>query len=250
MFGEKGRVGPRRWRLIATLYLAALVTTACGTANATRSAASESDHKTLVVEFDVTKSLTRQFRVEARDAVAAALPRLTHGDHGAIDIYVRKIDHSSGSDEAAVASYHVRGVHKCAENNPFDQACRNARIASVRSARAEAREIAAAIRRLNLPRGESGTVIRGGLAAAGEIFADEEGLKLLVVASDMRPSHASPPRPKVVLNGVHVILLFSCRQPIAVCQQRRSSWAAELSHDGAASVRILDAQQMTELFRG
>jgi hypothetical protein len=248
MFSQKGRAGPNKSALVVALTISLLMT-ACGTASATVTSNS-SKKETVVIDFDVTKSLTKQFRLGARDAVAAALPRLAHGNHGPIDIYVRKIDHSSGSDEAGVAEYQISGVHGCAGSNPFDQACRNAHNGSVRAARAQARRIAAKIRRLDLPRAKAGTVIRGALAAAGEILSEEDGMKFLVIASDLRPSHASPPRPHVALDGVHVIVLFSCRQPIAICQQRHTSWTAELSHDGAASVRFLEAQQMTELFRG
>ena len=204
---------------------------------------------TLVIELDVTRSLKTEFRLAARNAIADALPRLIHGDHGAVDIYVRKIDHSSGNDEAAVLSIHLDGVHVCSAGNPFDQKCRNAHKRSLRVARRQLWAARRKIRALRLPQAKAGTVIRGGLAVAGEILASTPGDKWLIVASDMRPSHAHTPRPTIALNGVHVVILFACRQPVAICQIRQSRWSKELERDGAIHpVKFLAAQQMDELF--
>ena len=104
------------------------------------------------------------------------------------------------------------------DGNPFDQKCRNAHKKSVRVANHQVQTARRKIRALRLPRAEAGTVIRGGLAVAGEIFESTRGDKWLIVASDMLPSHAWPPRPAIALGGVHVVVLFACRQPVAICQ--------------------------------
>jgi hypothetical protein len=213
-------------------------------ANGTTSAAPTD--MAVVVEIDVTSSVADSFRASAKKAVADAIVRLSRQPHGVITIYVRKIDHCPGCDEAALATYRIDAVHEC--TNPFDQKCREDRGRPLREARAIARKI----RAIRVPVGHAGTNIRGGLAVAGEILAEERGEKWLVVASDMRPSNTKPPkkRPVIKLDNVHVVVLYACRQGIAFCQERRNAWQTELKHDGAVHpVTFLFSQQMNEPWR-
>jgi hypothetical protein len=206
--------------------------------------------RTVVVLLDATASLTDQFRTSARDAVAAGIERLVHDPQGPVTIYLRRIDHSSGSDSAAIASFHIDAVESC-EANPFDQRCRLRHEAELAHARRQAHVIAGEIRNLRLTPTSAGTSIRGAFAAAGAIFANQAGSRILVVASDLRPSHASAPSPAVNLHGVRATVLFSCRQPIAVCQTRQIKWAAELIRDGVRPpIHFLTTQQASLLFTG
>jgi hypothetical protein len=197
----------------------------------------------IVFQLDVTSSVANSFRADAQDAFAKAIVRLSRRPHGAITVYVRKIDHTPGLDEAALGTYHIDAVHECP--NPFDQDCRGAEGRPVRQAQAIARKI----RAIHEPVARAGTIIRGGLAVAGENLAGKRGEKWLVVASDMRPSHTRPKVPPVVkLGNVNVVVLYACSQGIAQCQERRNAWRAELEHDGAVHpVPFLFSQQMNEL---
>lgn len=204
----------------------------------------------VVVEIDVTSSVADSFRASAKDAVADAIVRLSRQPHGVIDIYVRKIDHDPGDDQAALGTYRIDAVHECSDENPFDQACRQKRDRTAARAVREARRIAGEIRALRVPVSKAGTRIRGGLAIAGEILSATRGQKWLVVASDMRPSNTKPPkkRPVIKLDNVNVVVLYACSQGIAQCQERRTAWQEEIEHDGAVHpVTFLFSQQMNEI---
>jgi hypothetical protein len=241
-----------RPRLAVAAAVASLAVLAAG-CSMTSDQASAGGHtappdKTIVFDIDVTASVDDSFRRSAQDAFADALERLAEQPHGAIDIYVRKINHNPGIDKAAIRlePYHIDGVHEC--TNPFDQRCRD----SEAKPRSQARVVAKKIRALHVPTAHAGTRIRGALAIAGEILYGSPGEKWLVIASDMRPSHAKTPRrpPVIRLDDVHVVVLFACNQGIAVCQQRRNAWQAEIEHDGAVHpVTFLFSQQMNDLWR-
>jgi hypothetical protein len=207
--------------------------------------------KTIVFDIDVTSSVKNTFRASAQDAFADAIVRLARQPHGAIQIYVRKIDHNPGGDQAALGTYHIDPVRACGDGNPFDHDCRDAQTATAATAVEEARTIAREIRTIHVPTGHAGTRIRGALAIAGDLLARGRGEKRLVIASDMRPSNAIATKPPVInLNDVHVVVLFACNQGIALCQQRRNAWRSEVEHDGAVHpVTFLFSQQMHDLWR-
>jgi hypothetical protein len=236
-----------RPRLAVAAAVASLAVLAAG-CSVTSDQASAGGHtappdKTIVFDIDVTASVDDSFRRSAQDAFADALVRLAEQPHGAIDIYVRKINHHPGDDSAAIASFHIDALQECA--NPFEQKCRDSAGKSLRHARAVAKRI----RGLHLRTSRIGTRIRGALAIAGEILSGLRGEKWLVVASDMRPSNAGPGmRPVIKLDDVNVRVLFACNQGIAPCQQRRNAWQAEIERYGAVHpVTFLFSQQMHAL---
>jgi hypothetical protein len=186
----------------------------------------------------------------AKYAIASAIPRLLALTTGRIDIYIRRIDRSSGTDEAAVADYHVPPLVACG-SNPFDQRCRLKHDASIATAEKKAARIRAEIRELNFPVDSLGTSVDGAFAAAGSILHNAPGQRWLIVASDLRTVSAKPPppAPRIELGGVHVVVVFSCREALALCQTRQSVWVAKLKKVGAADVRFLTPQQGDSLFR-
>jgi hypothetical protein len=204
-----------------------------------------------VVEIDVTSSVANSFRTSAQDAIAGAIVRRAGQPHGVIHLYVRKIDHNPGDDSAAIATYRIPAVYECSTANPFDQNCRRRHERTAAEAVSKAKRIARKIRALRVRVAHAGTVIRGGLAIAGEILAKEPGEKWLVVASDMRPSSTKRhKRPLIKLDNVNVVVLYACSQGIAHCQERQNAWQAELEHDGAVRpVTFLFSQQMPDLWR-
>jgi hypothetical protein len=224
----------------------AVLTAGCSEASSAHSATRDGNvDVAIVAEIDVTSSVTDRFRKSAKEAIAKAIVQLAGKPHGKVDIYLRKIDHCSGCESAALGTYHIEAVQDCTAN-PFDHGCRKSHARAM----SEARIIARRIRALYVPPGHAGTNILGGLAIAGEILSTEPGEKWLVVASDMRPSDSSPvrPRPVVKLDNVNAVVLFACREGISRCQDRRTTRQAELEHDGAVHpVPFLFSQQMNEL---
>jgi hypothetical protein len=224
----------------------AVLTAGCSEASSAHSATRDGDADVAIVaEIDVTSSVTDSFRTSAKDALAKAIVQLAGKPHGAVDIYLRKIDDCPGCEPAVLGTYHIDAVQDCTEN-PFDHGCRKGHARAMH----EAGVIAGQIRAIHVPVGHAGTNIRSGLAIAGELLASARGEKWLVVASDMRPSnkHRVRPKPVVKLDNVNVVVLFACRQGISLCQERRNAWQAELEHDGAVHpVPFLFSQQMNAL---
>jgi len=204
---------------------------------------------TIVLDVDVTASVTAAFVRQAQHAFAAAVVRIVRDGQGPIRVYLRVISHSSGSDAAAVATYTIPAVPTCS-NNPFDLRCRRAHDAALANAHARARMIATNIEQLHLKRTSTGTALRGAFAAAGQLLVDAQGRRWLVAATDLRPSNAPPSTENIDLHGVRVVILFACEQSIAQCQSRRAYWDAELRRDGASTVAFLTPQQSDLLFAG
>jgi hypothetical protein len=89
----------------------------------------------------------------------------------------------------------------------------------------------------------NGTTLRGGIAAGADVLAKESGEKWLVLATDLRPSNAGPPVPKLDLRGIHVDVMLACEDAIGTCQERKSTWGHELKTHHALSVEFFPLQQ-------
>jgi hypothetical protein len=220
--------------------LIAVASLACVT---TAAAAGTPEETTVVFALDVTESVPTTFRKQAQRAFAVAIARLAAPGSAGARVHLRKIDHDSGSDSAYLGSFYIPAVpvEDPCSGNPFGRACRSARMQTALAYQGARSAVAAITRRFRVER--AGTTIRGMFAAASAIFAHSDGAKWLVVASDLRPSHAAASTAEVDLRGVHVQVVTSCSGGIAACQARESRWRTVLRHAGAARVDFLPSAQ-------
>jgi hypothetical protein len=203
----------------------------------------------VVFELDVTASVPDEFRTQATHAFGRSIYRLFKRGDGSTRIFLRVINHNSGSDANLKGSWRVPVLpdeHRC-HKNPYDQDCLVKLIRDIRFAKQQEGAIQRTIEGQHFRAQRAGTTILGALAAAADTLAHRQGNKWLVVASDLRPSDAMPPAPSVRLNGVHVQVLFSCREPIAVCQKRKRRWEGAFERYGARSVTFLSMAEADQI---
>jgi hypothetical protein len=235
------RVPPRprmRWLVVGLAVLLGAVTgSAFASTGSVRRASIGHRASVVVFELDVTASVPDEFRTQATHEFGKSIYRVFKRGDGPTRTFLRVINHNSGSDANLKGSWRVPVLpdeHRC--ENPYDQDCRVKLARDIRFAKRQARAIQRAIAGQHFRAQRAGTTILGALAAAADTLAHRQGNKWLVVASDLRPSDAMPPAPSVRLDGVRVQVLFSCREPYAVCQKRQKRWEGAFAGYGARSV--------------
>jgi hypothetical protein len=253
--GARVPARPRmRWLVVGLAVLLGAVATGSALASTGSVQRASVGHRAstdavVVFELDVTASVPDEFRTQATHAFGRSLYRRFKRGDGPTRTFLRVINHNSGSDANLKGSWRVPTLpdeHRCGKN-PYDSDCLVKLIRDIRFAKQQEGAIQRTIERQHFRAQRAGTTILGALAAAADTLAHRQGDKWLVVASDLRPSDAVPPAPTVRLDGVRVQVLFSCREPIAVCQKRKMRWAGAFGQYGARSVDFLSMAEADQI---
>jgi hypothetical protein len=202
---------------------------------------------TVVFELDTTISVTEHLRSIAKAAVADAVYKRAKGPHGAIAVYARVINHTSGTDSAARFSDVIPASGPIPNCEAFDPQCFQDWAKEHNTSLDRARAVRRRINELAYRVTSDGTAVRGAIAAGAEILEAQRGERWLVLASDLKPSNAEAPAPHIRLDGVHVDVILACDDALATCQGRRKAWEAELDQRGAGSVAFFSIQQAAQV---
>jgi len=227
--------------LVGTAVIAALLAVSAATSS------TGLPSSTVVFELDTTISVTEHLRSVAKAAVADAVYQRAKGPHGAIAVYARVINHTSGTDSAARFSDVIPASGPIPDCDAFDPQCLQDWASGHNRAIAKARGVRGRINTLAYRVTSDGTAVRGAIAAGAEILEAQRGERWLVLASDLKPSNAEAPAPNIRLDGVHVDVILACDDAIATCQRRQNAWRAELDQRGARSVAFFSIQQATQV---
>src|SRR3954463_14379665 len=129
----------RKGSLAALLVIAGLATLFVSS-RAESWAATAPRPTAIVFELDTTVSVPERVRASAKAAIAQRVMRRSIRPHGAISVYARQINHSSGTDSSARFHDVIPAVGAMPEDCTFDRECMgvwsNAHNAAVLKARA------------------------------------------------------------------------------------------------------------------
>jgi hypothetical protein len=214
--------------------------------------------RTEVACLDVTTSVPLAFDDAARDWFAHRVADAVPGAMEAATFYLRVTTSASYSSEDGLREVELPEVPAPPAppdlpGNPYEAGKKAALEkahaedlaawqADLDAARARAVEQADAIRSVPLPRDDRGTDLLGCAIKASELLGPD-GNRTLFVASDLIPSG---PQQLVTpdLRGVQVIIAFWCIDDAATCVARRDAFTSTVDAAGAASIDVLDPQQL------
>jgi len=236
----------RKGSLAALLVIAGLATLFVSS-RAESWAATAPRPTAIVFELDTTVSVPERVRASAKAAIAQRVMRRSIRPHGAISVYARQINHSSGTDSSARFHDVIPAVGAMPEDCTFDPSCIGAWAKAHNDAVRKARQIKRKFANWSYKVSSNGTTIRGAIAAGAEILSSEPGDRWLVLTTDLRPANAGPPVPQLRLDGVRVDVILACEDAIATCQARKDTWRAELESHGALSVNFFPFQQASKV---
>lgn len=238
-----------RW-LTARAVVGAAALIAAVAACAPPSSAPDTPHvaaTSIVFSIDVSQSVPERFRRQALRALADAVDRLPA--RSLQTIYIRKINSAPGVDSASVVKFVIPAIG--ADCSLYDRTCKKG-ASNAESRLRRAKAITNRIRNLRLKSENVATLIRGAIAAGGQILQRTTGNRWLVLATDLKPSSSrkAQPRPNLDLTGIHVRVILSCNDSLRKCDERRNRWRVVIRREGhAADLIYLPASVGSGLLR-
>ncbi|GGW43979.1 hypothetical protein GCM10010503_20830 [Streptomyces lucensis JCM 4490] len=204
-----------------------------------------------MVCLDTSGSYPTAERESARNAVAAALPKLVLPGRKASTVYVYTIGVNTYGEppklELDIPALRGRPVGVGAGSGPLQRkrVAAGAREFAERwgelhkralsSARAQGQRLNA----LKVSKSESGTDLGGCLKNASEQFADRsrKGPRYLVMASDLDPDGLQQQSTARMTGATVSVVDFTCSQAVQ-CDARKSRWTKKFRELGASTVSI------------
>ncbi|MFJ4710865.1 hypothetical protein [Streptomyces sp. NPDC088785] len=264
---------PRRFLLSSSFLVAVSVCASCApSGNSSAGAVDASDASfpaatrpgaLVVVCLDTSSSYPTARREAARDAVAAALPKLVVPGRKAGKVYVYTIGVNTYGEppkleltlpalrgepvSADGSSAPLQGSHVSGSAQKFVDRWKKLHDRALSAARAEGRRL----RALNVSPSAPGTDLGGCLKNASEQFADRsgKGVRHLVMASDLAPDGLQQQSTARMTGAAVSVVDFTCSQAVR-CDARKKRWTKKFHDLGAATVSITRPGYPAHLFEG